>query len=89
MGVKLTPREKRIADAVRRSGDGGIFIDDLVDVVYADHPDGGPLTAKTCIYVLIHNANKKLVPKGFVIRSEHGGPGAPKPYLFRRVAACA
>jgi hypothetical protein len=57
--VHLSPMEHRIWNTVRRSKHG-ITITDLTAHVYADRPDGGPISARHCIWVLTHAANKRL-----------------------------
>ncbi len=62
----------------------GIAIGDLVDQVYADDPDGGPVTAPRSVNVMIHKANKQLRAQGYQIQSMWLGRGAR--YHLVRVA---
>lgn len=73
----LPPLQYRVWDEVRRAGDG-IPMTTLVDKVYADKPNGGPLHAKKSVYVSIHELNKRLEKRkqrvsirGSVCRLEH------------------
>jgi hypothetical protein len=54
----------------------GVLVRDLVDLVYADDPDGGPLTAQRCLNVIAHRANAQLRPQGYQIKSMWLGRGA-------------
>ena len=54
----------------------GIAIGDLVDQVYADDPDGGPITAPRSVNVMIHKANAQLSTQGHRIKSMWLGRGA-------------
>jgi hypothetical protein len=45
-------------------------------VVYADDPNGGPLTAQHCLNVIAHHANKQLMTQGYQIRASWRGRGA-------------
>ena len=54
----------------------GIEIHDLVGAVYADDPDGGPVTAPRSVNVMIHKANKQLAAQGYQIKSTWLGRGA-------------
>jgi len=54
----------------------GIEIYDLVGAVYADDPDGGPVTAPRSVNVMIHQANKQLAAQGYQIKSMWLGRGA-------------
>jgi hypothetical protein len=54
----------------------GIPISELVDQVYADCIDGGPVTAPRSVNVMIHKANKQLRPQGFQIEPMWLGRGA-------------
>jgi hypothetical protein len=83
-GVRLNPSERRLLALVRRAGEGGIYIDELVDAFYRG-ADGGPLTAKRVVYVTICNMNKKLAPAGWVVRGK--GSGYASPYKIKRLPA--
>jgi hypothetical protein len=54
----------------------GIPINELVDQVYADCIDGGPVTAPRSVNVMIHKANKQLLPQGYQIEAMWLGRGA-------------
>jgi hypothetical protein len=54
----------------------GIPINELVDQVYANDPDGGPVTGPRSVNVMIHKANKQLRPQGYQIESMWLGRGA-------------
>lgn len=75
--VHLSRLQMRIWHFVRRSG-YGIATSDLTDRVYADRPDGGPVSARRCVWVLVMGTNKRLaavkqriVSTGGVYRLEH------------------
>ena len=50
----------------------GITLDGIVEVIYADRPNGEPEWAASTIKATIHRANKELLPQGYVIRSKYG-----------------
>jgi hypothetical protein len=54
----------------------GLTINNLVDLVYGDDPNGGPLTAPRSLNVLAHRANKQLRAQGYQIKSAWLGRGA-------------
>jgi crossover junction endodeoxyribonuclease RuvC len=56
-----TPTRRPILERMIRHG---IPIGDLVDAVYADDPDGGPVTAPRSVNVMIHKANRQLFGAG-------------------------
>jgi hypothetical protein len=66
---------QRLVDIIGNRPDG-IAIGDLVDQVYADHVDGGPVTAPRSVNVLIHRANVQLAPQGYRIKAMSLGRGA-------------
>jgi hypothetical protein len=68
------PVRQRIVDTIANRPDG-ISRAELLDVVYADDPEGGPDNANT-ISVLIHHANIELAPQGFRIEPTWLGRGA-------------
>jgi hypothetical protein len=85
LGLRLNQRQREIIAYVRKGGDSGVTIDNLVDHIYQHDPNGGPITARKVIYVTIHNLNKKLVTKGYAIRGRHAGQGSLGEYFFTRV----
>jgi hypothetical protein len=54
----------------------GLTINNLVDLVYVDDPDGGPVTAQRSLNVMAHKANKQLRAQGYQIKSMWMGRGA-------------
>lgn len=50
----------------------GVEMSDLIDLVYADSPDGAPASASNCINVMAHMANKELKPLGWRITASKG-----------------
>lgn len=86
-GTKLTPRETRIADIVRRAGPEGICISDVADMIYANDDDPPALPNRT-LWVQIYQINRKIKPRGFWIRNLNpgGGPrGSAGCYALRRI----
>lgn len=71
----LTPTQRKIYLAARDTK-GGIEIRKLVDHLYGDRHDGGPLYAWDTIHVTVHNMNKRLAPYGEAVKSNRSGPGA-------------
>jgi hypothetical protein len=57
-----------VFDQIKRAGDHGIETDRLLEMVYADREDGGPLSGRKIIHVMICSINKKLRKTGFEIR---------------------
>jgi hypothetical protein len=73
--VPLTPTQFLIWDVVRRSRQG-LTAPEIAAKVYADRYDGGPLHAKTCIYLTIRSANRRLQAAGVAIASTTHRRGA-------------
>ena len=74
----FTRTQLKIYLAVARAGRAGKSIEALVDRVYGDRPDGGPLYARNCMSVLIHQKiNPKLAPHGLKITAGRGREGVP------------
>lgn len=64
----------RVYELVRRAGDQGILTGEVLDTIYADDPEGGPLTARNCLRVHKHRANKYLKTAGQkIICTNYGG----------------
>jgi hypothetical protein len=53
----------------------GISLNELIELIYADRPNGEPDFAASSIKTTIHYANRALQPQGYRIRSTLG-PGA-------------
>jgi hypothetical protein len=70
-GLRLPPIKQRIYDAVKRRP--GITAQELRDWVWADDPDGGPLTDTKCLHTHVAQLNALLRPLGIMVRSQGGG----------------
>jgi hypothetical protein len=77
------PRRQRLVNILADRPDG-VPVRDLVDLVYADDPNGGPLTAQRSLNVIAHRANIQLRPQGYQIKSMWLGRGAR--YRLTRIA---
>ena len=82
-GVHLSPIKRRIVERVRRAGKNGILTDDLFDFVYADDPDGGPLSGKICLQAHVWQINRRLRVIGKVIRAPKGGNRRATSYVLK------
>ena len=74
---------QRIVDVIAARPDG-ITRSELIDVIYATDPNGGPDCPNT-ISVLIHHANHELRAQGFQIAPAWRGRGAR--YQLVRIGA--
>lgn len=72
-GLRLTAGERRIFERVARAGPHGIHVSELLDYVFAEDIDGGPLWAAKSLHTRIHYLNRKLRTKNKIIscRSRH------------------
>lgn len=68
------PIRSRVLELVARRPDG-ISAAEVSDIVYGDHPDGGPTWAANSIKTAVWNANRELKPQGYMIRAKHGPGG--------------
>ena len=69
------PVRQRLVSILASRPDG-VLVRDLVDLVYADNANGGPLTAQRSLNVIAHRANAQLRPQGYQIISTWRGRGA-------------
>jgi hypothetical protein len=69
-GSRLTFYEERMLDLLRKAGQRGICVRDLVDLVYETAADGGPEYASRCIWQFKRGINTKLI--GWRIASSRG-----------------
>lgn len=61
---KLSHQQNSIFEIVEAAGKRGISSPDLLEKLYADREDGGPLFAKECMYTTINRINKKIARSG-------------------------
>ena len=64
------PVRQRIVNIIARRP-AGICRADLISLVYADDPNGGPLYPNS-VSVLVHHANKELRKQGYEITAGRG-----------------
>jgi hypothetical protein len=83
--VPLTQMEFAVWDAVRRST-YGLDAAAIATKVYADRIDGGPEYAKTCIYITIRRANRRLKAVGQQIVSTNRNRGSTYRIQYERRA---
>ena len=84
-GLILRHGQLKLFRIVAAAGPNGIPTDDLLVKLYADDPDGGPLTARTSLRVRIYALNSKLIPYKLVIRAPRGGKHMPTEYTLNRL----
>ncbi len=76
-GVHFSPMQKKIVDRVHKAGKGGVTLAMLVNHVYADDPDGGPIHAERSVHVQLCIVNRKLAPANRRVEAnKSGGQGA-------------
>ena len=77
-GTHFSPKQRELLHHVTHAGPYGIDTHRLFDKLYADDPDGGPLTRYKVIHIMVCQTNIKLKPHGKKIvgtRTGHGAPG--------------
>lgn len=67
----LMGKQLRLFQIIDRAGAAGISSLNVMGVLYADEPDGGPLDTNI-ISAHAHAANKKLAPLGLRLSSRRG-----------------
>lgn len=72
--LDLTKPQRRIFNALQRAGQAGLTRDQIIEKVYTDDPNGGPLTALNSICVQRWKMNKKMKPFGLFIKTTKGKP---------------
>jgi hypothetical protein len=74
-GKKPKVVSDRVLRALFVAGERGITTREIVDEVYADRVDGGPLHADVSVRIAIFHLRPRIAPFGATIVSE-GGKGA-------------
>ena len=80
LGVELTGTQRRILEYLVRAYPHSMSRERLAGLVYADHPDGGPINAGNVISVMLHKMRPKLEAIGWTA----GGVGG-KQLAIRRI----
>jgi hypothetical protein len=70
------PIRQRLVDTIAHYSGSSLTIKQLVDFVYADDPNGGPLYGSRSLNVIVHRANEELLAHGYQIKCTHPGRGA-------------
>jgi DNA-binding response OmpR family regulator len=83
----LSRGQKNIVDALAAIYPRRIYINDLVDNVYAFDPNGGPDNAHNTVRVQISRLRKLLPSFGWTIPMNHRGAGNHGFYRLEPVAA--
>ncbi|GAA5543773.1 MULTISPECIES: helix-turn-helix domain-containing protein [unclassified Brucella] len=78
--------QKNIVDALTAIYPRRIYIDDLVDNVYAFDPNGGPDGAQNVVRVQISRLRKMLPPHGWTIPKQSCGRGNQGFYYLEPIA---
>jgi len=78
--------QKNIVDALAAIYPRRIYINDLVDNVYALDPNGGPDNAHNTVRVQISHLRKRLPSYGWTIPMNHRGAGNHGYYCLEPVA---
>src|SRR5208337_976421 len=87
--LKLTPQQSRILARVCKAGKHGISSDILIDWLYADRDDGGPMGASRVLHNQVCRMNRELCKIGWQLRATRGGAHfEPGVYSLRHENAC-
>ena len=78
LGVRMTPLQGRIFDAVARTGENGIQIDDLFEYVFGDRN-----TTHKALHVHVYRLNQSLERVGYQIFVAR----MPRPATYRLIKA--
>ncbi|MCH6205274.1 helix-turn-helix domain-containing protein [Brucella ciceri] len=82
----LSRGQKNIVDALTAIYPRRIYINDLVDNVYAFDPNGGPDNAHNTVRVQISQLRKRLPSYGWTIPMNHRGAGSHGYYRLEPIA---
>jgi hypothetical protein len=66
-GLALTTSERAVAEIIRRAGRSGITAAQIADRLYADRPDGGPLSSRNCVHRFVQGLKAKIAGTGHAI----------------------
>ncbi len=70
--VRLTPKVFQVALVLCARQGGVVAMDDLIDFLYGDDPDGGPVTAEKLVHMYVMRTRKALPDIGLRVRTLWG-----------------
>lgn len=73
--------QERLYALLKSAGERGMAIDELVDGLYGQRFDGGPTWARTCIHVMKHKLNRKLVCERIEVKFDRTWARVGRRYL--------
>lgn len=80
----LTPLQRKVYERIKKAGNNGIDSDDLFYYIYRNDSDGGPVSGKTVLYVMINKINRELAYHGNQeIGTVYGTRHGPASYVLR------
>lgn len=71
--IPLGRRQRRIVELYLKRFGRWVSTDALLDVLWDDDPDGGPVTARQTLAVQIHHIRRRLRPHGLTIEGHSSG----------------
>jgi len=67
-GLKMPPKERDVILRLKQAGGAQVSFSQMMDFVYGDDPEGGPLSI--ALYSHVSKARKKIMPLGWDIEAE-------------------
>ncbi len=67
--LPFSPQERRVVDALVTRFGRFVSNDEIVDAIYADDPNGGPLWARHCLSKAVGRIREKLNGSGVVLEN--------------------
>lgn len=83
----LTGVRAALVDALARSAGQWVPAQRIIAAMYADDPDGGPLTAESVLRSLSSRIRPALARAGYALEARHGGRGGGSYRRLVRVSA--
>lgn len=81
-GLVLRGNKLRIFEWVKKAGSNGIGSDVIINRLYENREDGGPLWPEKTLHVQMHLLNKALAPFNLKIRSNGSCRSSPGTYAL-------
>ena len=70
--ANLTAVERRVVEVLIEAYPSRISLEHIIDALYVDDPNGGPLWARKNAHVMVHRLRKKLAEVGWSIPKVRG-----------------
>lgn len=83
--IRMPPGQMKVMWELLRAYPKYVTMDSLIHALYSDDPDGGPLTPRNIMSVMMCRIREQLAPLGWTVSINGKGRGYPGKYRIERM----